>query len=105
MKKLLCIALVFASFFTLSAESMAITGVRSEIKDCDTIPIKLSRKKIPDKNSAFQLKEISFSEIKPKKQKPNHCTTANLTIVDSDQVKVKYDFWIVKVLKDLFKLN
>ena len=30
---------------------------------------------------------------------------SNVTVVDSKQVKVKYDFWIVKFFKKLFGMN
>ena len=103
MKKIICFTLIFASFLMLSAESLAFAEFRKTAQnETFKIPIKF----LPDKRETlakdFTVQEFSFAEKKQKELQPNYCTTASMVVVDSNQVKVTYDFWIVKVLKKLF---
>ncbi len=102
MKKIVFIIITVVAVFSLQAETFAMKANRSAVlKDegCPqtnfilknkTDPVEIHRKTVM---TSFERKETS----------PVYCPEANLTIVDSKQVKVKYELWIIKVLKNLFR--
>jgi len=105
MKKIICFAIIFAVLFTFSAETAAMKDLKLTARlDEYRIPIKVLEKNSLSEKS-FSIKKTD-STLKTKTESlPDFYPTANLTVVDSNQVKVKYDFWIIKVFKDIFKIN
>ena len=103
MKKIICFAILFAVLFTFSAETAAMKDLKLTARlDEYRIPIKVLEKNSLSEKSFSIKKTDSTLKTEPL---PDFYPTANLTVVDSNQVKVKYDFWIIKVIKDIFKIN
>lgn len=105
MKKIICFAILFAVLFTFSAETAAMKDFRITAQiDEYRIPLKfLNKTGLTERPFSLRMTDtVSKMQTKPL---PECYPTANLTVVDSNQVKVKYDFWIIKVIKDIFKIN
>lgn len=105
MKKILFIILTVTAVFLLQAETFAMKSPRAAVLSDELRPISSltgPNKYIPIKTLS---KTVSVTAKKQEETLPVYCPEANLTIVDSKQVKVKYGFWIVKVIKDLFSID
>lgn len=101
MKKTVFIILTLAAVFSLQTESFAMIAPRSAVLMDEIHPQTscIFKSKI---NTVEKHKKLLLTASERKAPQPVYCPEANLTVVDSKQVKVKYDFWIVKVLKELF---
>lgn len=101
MKKIIFILLTVAAVFSIQAETFAVKEPRTVILSDELRPIS----KLISSNKSDSVKNLTVTVKKQEETLPVYCPEATLTVVDSKQVKVKYDFWIVKVIKDLFNVN
>ena len=102
MKKLLYFILIISAILSFETTTLAFKDSSRLILAGELCPNKQYLLK-----ERYSLPQKCF-ELTAKMQNttsPAYIQTANLTVVDSNQVKVKYDIWIVKALKELFKLN
>ncbi|MBQ6809568.1 MAG: hypothetical protein IJP09_02525 [Clostridia bacterium] len=94
MKKIFCLALIIALISAFAAETLAYNGSDFRIKTfTQNRQLRMVKKDI-FQNPAYLIETPEEEYVEP-----------NLIVVDSRQVSVKYELWIVKIFKDIFKLN
>lgn len=97
MKKIICILFTVSIIFALTVQTLAIRNeplrATARIYAPSTCSCRRPAVELPT--------VIQYAPLK--KQETEICfTNSNLTVVDNKQVSVKYDIWLVKLLKKLF---
>ena len=108
MKKILYLTVSILVFFCFSAETAAL-GNYKYMPNFQTV----SRLTSPiNKNSmgeeyltATIISTETATNSKEQKTESAYSQASNVTVLDGKQVKVKYDLWIVKFIKKLFKID
>ncbi|MBQ2881182.1 MAG: hypothetical protein IJE40_02835 [Clostridia bacterium] len=108
MKKIICLTISIIVFFSFSAETSALGYCRALPSSYTTLKeTSPANKNIINKE--YYVVPIRLTQIKKNSEKQEsqlvYSKTSNVTVIDSKQVKVKYDFWIVKFFKKLFEID
>ena len=104
-KKLIYLTASLLIFLCLSTETSALGNYKHMPKIYTlsqiTVPINKDVQTQP-----YKLQNIQFTQYETKQEEVLACSqTSNVTVLDRKQVKIKYDFWIVKFFKRLLEID
>ncbi len=107
MKKIIYLTVSFLILFCFPTEANAMRNYNNT-PEVYTVSRALSPNKKTVKKQFAALSVLSEKADNTSKKQATEqvCTqTSNVTVLDSKQVKVKYDLWIVKFFKKLFEID